>query len=65
MPSDEHNLRTAKAAGLIYLLINAASSRDVPFHQPQQLQCLHHGATFVLVCAPYSFLYYGVGKNLW
>jgi len=32
---------------LISSLINIASSRDVPFHQPQPLQCLHHGATFV------------------
>jgi len=27
-----------------------------PFHQPQQLQCLHHGSTmltFVLLCAPF------------
>ena len=26
-------------------------SRDVLCHQPQQLQCLHHGATFVCLCA--------------
>ena len=24
----------------------------MPFHQPQQLQCLHHGATFEPLCAP-------------
>ena len=26
---------------------------ELPFHQPQQLQCLHHGATFVPICAPF------------
>jgi len=47
MPSDKHNSRTARATDLISSLINAASSRDVPFHQPQELQCLHHGTAFV------------------
>jgi len=47
MPSDKHNSRTARARDLISSLINVASSRDVPFHQPQLLQCLHQGATFV------------------
>ena len=41
----------ARARDLISSLINVALSRDVPFHQPQQLQCLHHGATFVPLCA--------------
>ena len=40
MPSGKHNLR---ARDLISSLIKFASSRDVPFHQPQQLQCLHRG----------------------
>ena len=52
MPSDKHNLRAATARDVISSLINVASSRDVPFHQPQQLQCLHHAATFVSLCAP-------------
>ena len=52
MPSDKHNLRTARATDLISLLINVASSWDMPFHQPQQLQCLHHGATLAPICAP-------------
>ena len=47
MPSDKHNSRMARARDLISSLINVASSRDVPFHQPQLLQCLHQGATFV------------------
>jgi len=37
---------------LISSLIIIASSQDVPFHQPQQLQCLHHGATFVPLWSP-------------
>ena len=42
MPLGKHNLRTAD---LISSLINVASSRDVPFHLPQLLQCLHQGVT--------------------
>ena len=52
MPSDKRNSRTARARDLISSLINIASSRDVPFHQPQQLQCLHHGAAFVPLWSP-------------
>ena len=50
MPPDKHNSRTARARDLISSLINIALSWDVPFHQLQQLQCLHHGATFVPLC---------------
>jgi len=52
MPSDKHNSRTARARDLISLLINVTSSQDVPFHQLQQLQYLHHGATFVPLWSP-------------
>ena len=52
MPSDKHNSRTARARDLISTLIKVVSSRDVPFHQPQQLQFLHHGATYVLLWSP-------------
>jgi len=44
MPSDKRNLVMANAIGLISSLFNVASSGDVPFRQPQQLQCLHHGS---------------------
>ena len=47
MPSNKDN---SWARDLISS-INVASSRDVPFHQPQQVQYLHHGATFELLCA--------------
>jgi len=52
MPSDKHNSRTARARDLISSLINITSSRDVPFHQPQLLQCLHHGVTLVHLWSP-------------
>ena len=55
MPSGKHNLRTARARDLNCSLINIASSRDVPFYQPQQLQSLHHGATFVPLWSPIPF----------
>jgi len=44
----------AKATGLISLLFNIALSGDVPFHQPQWLQCLHHGSTETYLCSPLS-----------
>ena len=37
---------------LISSPINVASSRDVSFHQLQQLWNLHHGVTFVPLCVP-------------
>ena len=52
MPLDKHNLRTARARDLISSLIKVSLSRDVPFYQPQELQCLHHGATFLLLWSP-------------
>ena len=38
--------------GLISSLLNVASSQDVPFHQPLQLQCSHHGSTKAYLCSP-------------
>jgi len=55
MPSDKHNSRTARATDLISSPGNIASSRDVRFQQLQQLQCLHHGVTFVPLFAPILF----------
>ena len=52
MPSDKHNSRITRARDLISSLINVALSRDVPFHQPQLLQCLHQGAIFVPLWSP-------------
>ena len=55
MPSEKHNSRMARARDLISSLINVASSRDVSFHQLQQLQCLHHGAIPLNPFVPHSF----------
>ena len=52
MPSEKHNSRTTRVRDLISSLINVALSRDVPFHQPQQLWCLHHDATFAPLWFP-------------
>jgi len=64
MPSDKHNSRTARITDFISSLINVASSRDMPFRQPQQLQCLHNGATFVPLCAPILSLQPCIGDDL-
>jgi len=64
MPSDKHNLRTAWATNMIFSLINITSSQDVSFHQPQQLQCLHHDATFVPLYAPILSSQTRVGDDL-
>ena len=45
-----------KATGLIFLLFDIASSRDVPFCKPQYIQCTYHGLTFVLLCVPVLFV---------
>jgi len=50
-PPDKRNLITTEATGLISLLIDVASSQDVPFRQPQQLQCTYHGTTAVFLCS--------------
>jgi len=52
MPSDKWNSITTKAMGLISSLFNIASSQDVPFCQPLQLQCLHHGSNKAYLCSP-------------
>ena len=39
--------------GLISSLLDVAMVQDVPFCQPQQLQCMHYGITFVLLCVPF------------
>ena len=54
----------AIATGLISSLINIASSQNVPYHQPQPLKCMHHGATFeplstqvlVMWCTMYALI---------
>ena len=48
-PSDKHNSINTKAMGLISSLFNVALSGDVPFGQPLQLQCSHHGSSIQVV----------------
>ena len=58
MLSDKRNLIATKAMDLIFALFDIASSRDVPFHQVQQLQHSHHGSTKAQICYPmYSIPY--------
>ena len=52
MPSDKRNSITTKAMGLIFALLDVTLSRDVPCHQPLQLQRLHHGFTEAHLCSP-------------
>ena len=40
MPSDKCNSITAKTTGSISSLFDVASSRQVPFHQPQYNACI-------------------------
>ena len=55
MPSDKCDSITAKATGLIFLLFDVASARQVPFGIPQYVQCILHGLTSVLLCVPFIF----------
>jgi len=55
MPSDQHNLITAKAMGLIYSLLDVTSTQEVPFGIPQYVQCILHGLISALLCAPFTF----------
>ena len=54
MPSDKRNSVVVKATGSISSLFNVASSRYVPFRQPQKLQSLYHGSTETYLCSPLS-----------
>ena len=47
MSSAKHTLTMDIATGLISSLFDIALSRDVPFHQPQYVQYMHHGLSFV------------------
>jgi len=64
LPLDERSLRIVRATDFTSSLINVALSQDVPFHQQQQLQCLHHGTTFVPLCAPIISSQQRVGNDL-
>ena len=55
MPSDKRNSIMAKAAGLIFILFDAALTRQEPFGILQYVQCILHGLTNVLLCVPFIF----------
>ena len=55
MPSDKHNLITAKATSLTFSLFDVAWAQEVPFGIPQYVQCVLHGLTSVLLCVPFIF----------
>ena len=55
MPSDKHNLITAKTMGLIFSLFDVASAQEVPFGIRQYVQHILHGLTSVLLCVPFIF----------
>ena len=58
----KYNLIMATATDLISSLPNITLSRDVPFYQPQQLQCLHQGSTETYLCSPlYSIPFSFIG----
>jgi len=45
----------AKATGLIFLLFDITSIREVPFAIPLYIQCTLHGHTSALLCVPFIF----------
>ena len=45
MPSDKHKLITANTTGLIFLLFDVASAREMPFGVPQYVQCIPQALT--------------------
>ena len=48
--SQAYNLTMDKTmAGLIFSLFDIALSQEMPFRQPQYIQCMYHGLVFVLL----------------
>jgi len=58
MPSDLRNSTMAKATGLIFLLFDVASAREVPFAIPLYMQCILFGLTVALLCVPFIFVHH-------
>jgi len=63
MPSDKRNSITAKAMGLIFLLLDIASSKDVPFAMPLYMQYILHGFTGAFLCVLFIFSHHKKGVN--
>jgi len=60
MPSNKRNSTMERAMGLISSPLNVDSSRNVPFHQPEYIQYMFHGLTFVLYVSVLSLITQGV-----
>jgi len=60
MSSDSHNSTMAKTTGLIFLLFDVASAREVPFAIPLYIQCVLHGLSMALLCVPFIFVHHKV-----
>jgi len=58
MPSDLRNSTIAKATGLIFLLFNITSAREVPFAILLYTQCVLHGLSMALLCVPFIFVHH-------
>jgi len=58
MPSDSCNSTMAKATGLIFLLFDVASAREVLFAILLYVQCILHGDTMDLLCEPFIFVHH-------
>ena len=56
MPSDKRNSKTANATGLIFSQFDLTWVRHVPFGVPQEVECMHHGVTFVSLYFPFFVL---------
>ena len=64
MPSAKHNSTIDNATRLLSLLQDVVSSQGMPFCQPQQLQCLHHGSTEPYLCSPlYSITFFTTAQE--
>jgi len=58
MPSDLRNSTMAKATGLIFLLFDVTSAREVLFAILLYIQCILHGLTTALLCVPFIFVHH-------
>jgi len=58
MPSDLRNSTMAKVMGLIFLLFEVTSAREVPFAIPLYIQCVFHRLSMALLCVPFIFVHH-------
>jgi len=57
LPSNSHNSTMAKVTGLIFLLFDVTSSREVSFAILLYMQCILHGLTTALLYVPFIFVH--------